>query len=372
MTAPANLKRILIVDDDPAYREMLSTMMEQLRKGLWDITTAADAGRALTILREKVVHLLLVDARMPVVDGLQLIRLVRQNHPHLRIAVLTGYADEATRATYTNNGADLFFEKPRSAEGIQTLFLTLDDLLRSTPEHGFRGVLEQVELQDLLQIECSKRNSSRIEVITHDGSGLIFIRDGAVIHAVAGEISGEAAFYHLLSLKGGELRVRAYEDPERVSITNSWMSLLMEWAQRRDEISPPASAGGSLVLHQPEPSATDAGSGDAAVSTILAHPLTEAEKTPLPHQIEEILVCSAAGEVLFERGCGRMLDCKHLLDSLVRRAAQLNAVLPLGRLEVVEFEAGQSRCAVQALSDVGVFVRAREVEPAAAGPEART
>ena len=200
MSASASHKRILVVDDDPAYVEMLRLLLDQFRRDAWEVHTAGEAGQALAILREKDMNLMLVDARMPVVDGLQLIRIARQHHPTLRIAALTGFADESARATYLANGADAFFEKPRSSEGIQTLLAALDSLLLVAPRQGFRSVLDHLELQDLLQIECSKRNSSVLEVTARSERGRIFIKDGELIHAETGSLEGEPALFSLLSL----------------------------------------------------------------------------------------------------------------------------------------------------------------------------
>lgn len=365
MSAVSPSRTILIVDDDPAYRELLTELMKQFRKNVWDVLAAPDAGKALTVLREVFAHLVVVDARMPVVDGLQLIRLIRQHYPHLRIAVLTGFADEPTRATYLDNGADLFIEKPRSSEGIQTLFITLDDLMRGTPEHGFRGVLEQVELQDLLQIECSKRNSSRLEVFAGNQRGEIFVREGAVVHAQVGDLTGEAAFFHLLSLKGGELRVRPYTEPPRTTITSSWMSLLMEWAQRRDEDTSALARSAAPILASVASDLAEGIADDAAILHLLAQPLTEAERQPPPVRIEEMFVCSASGDVLYEANCASFVARKRLLDYLSAKAARLGAAWPLGKLEVVEFDTRQGRCVAQVMADVGVFVRTSGADSAA-------
>jgi CheY-like chemotaxis protein len=349
-------KKVLIVDDDPAYLEMMGALMEQLRAGVWEVIKAGDAGKAITLLREGYINLMLVDARMPVVDGFQLIRLVRQHYPHMWIVVLTGFADEATRATYLNNGTDLFLEKPRSSEGIQTLLVALDDLLQRTPEYGFRGVMERVDLQDLLQIECSKKNSSRLEILTRSERGEIFIKEGAVIHAQTGDLIGEPAFFSLLSLKGGELRVRPYVEPACISIQNSWMSLLMEWAQHRDEVQAPPQ---HPELPQGAAASLQPAGGEETVAGLQASPLTEAEKTPLPERIEEMAVVSATGDVLYEQGCHDLLARKRWLDYLAEKGARLASLWPLGRLEMVEFEAGCGRCAAQILADVSVFVVAK-------------
>src|SRR6185369_8204634 len=150
---------ILFVDDELPLLQLFGELMRHRSGGAWDVLLAETAAKALAILKDRTLDLLVVDARMPVMSGLQLVRLARPRHPHVPAVLLTGYMDENHDA-YLREGVDVILEKPRSPEGYETLFLTLSQLLEMQKPRGFRGLLDHVELQDVIQLECLRRNSS--------------------------------------------------------------------------------------------------------------------------------------------------------------------------------------------------------------------
>src|SRR5581483_3568915 len=114
-----------------------------------------------------------------------------RRYPGVQKVVLTGYATDTHRTAALSNGADLFLEKPRTAEGMETVFATFDELTRFQPETGFRGVLRRVGLLDLIQMECLGRTSSVLAVSTPTLSGAIYIKEGTIIHAETNDLKGE-------------------------------------------------------------------------------------------------------------------------------------------------------------------------------------
>src|SRR5438876_11324394 len=190
---------------------------------------------------------------MPVMAGLQFLALLHRNYPSLLKVALTGNATESYRAACLGNGAELFLEKPVSQAGWKKLYSTLKELVRLQPEEGFRGVLRRVGLQDVLQMECLARSSSVLEISTSHAKGSVFIQEGQIVHAQAGELAGEEAFNHLLALAGGNFNLKPFSEPPARTISSSWEFLLMEAARRRDETQEPS-------LH---PSAAEAGESTA-------------------------------------------------------------------------------------------------------------
>ena len=73
--------------------------------------------------------LVVLDVRMPMVDGLQLLGIIHRRYPGMKIAVMTGNATESKRADALANGAELFIEKPVTPEGIKSVFNLLNDLV---------------------------------------------------------------------------------------------------------------------------------------------------------------------------------------------------------------------------------------------------
>lgn len=97
MAEPADpsVRRVLLVDDDPLVRGVLS---EQLVDHGFAVVELADGPAALAWLEGQVPDLLVSDLSMPGMDGLALIRAARSRRPGLPAILLTGYATEGARA----------------------------------------------------------------------------------------------------------------------------------------------------------------------------------------------------------------------------------------------------------------------------------
>src|SRR5262245_22788607 len=193
--------QFLFVDDDPQFLETV-TQSKQSSKAHWAFRTATNHLQALEQLKAQPVEIIVLDIEMPVMDGIEFLRLLRQAHPGQRVVMLSPrVGDEAARKTSMELGAVLYLEKPWTPEGFQSLFAALETLTTTTtgPQSGsgFRGVM-QVGLHDVLQMECLGRKSSILAVSAGSRKGQIFIKDGAIIHAEYGQVQGEIALYGLL------------------------------------------------------------------------------------------------------------------------------------------------------------------------------
>jgi hypothetical protein len=79
--------------------------------------------------------------------------------------------------------------------------------------------------------------------------------------------------------------------------------------------------------------------------------------------VDEMLVCSAKGEVLYEWQCGGTSDRVSFLEFLSRKSLQLGEGLGLGAFDRLEVEADRSRIIAQLKKDRGVFVRVTRQSP---------
>lgn len=115
MKAPSDVQ-ILIVDDETDLLEMLA----QLFKSFGFSVAKAENGRdALDVLNGAKVDLVLTDVRMPKMDGVELLKRIRELHPISPAVLLTsGYTDYSTADLY-NFGANGFFVKPFGAAAVR-------------------------------------------------------------------------------------------------------------------------------------------------------------------------------------------------------------------------------------------------------------
>lgn len=234
-SGPAKKFHVLFVDDSMAFLDMFNESCTALSDGTWGIRLAATADKALAILREEPIDLAVLDITMPIVDGLQLLGIIKRRHPGVKIAVMTGFATTDKRAACLSSGAELFIEKPLAAGDMKVVFNMLNELLSWTRREGFSGALPQVSLLELIQMECTGCRSSILEVRNPETVGRIYIEVGALIHAAAGALVGEKAFHRLLSLKGGDFQLKPFQAPSQRTLHGRWEPLLMEAARLFDE-----------------------------------------------------------------------------------------------------------------------------------------
>ena len=74
----SDMYRVMVVDDEPIVRKAIADQIAWSKYQISVVKTAAHAVEALDYLRENDVELMLVDVRLPVMDGLELIRQVKQ------------------------------------------------------------------------------------------------------------------------------------------------------------------------------------------------------------------------------------------------------------------------------------------------------
>ncbi len=366
----------MFVDDDAGFLEVVQNLMTAYSEGLWDVLVATDAARGLTILREQKIDLLVIDVHMPVMDGLQFLGLLHRRYPNISKAVLTGDASDPYRATCLSNGAELFLLKPTSTEGWQSLFVALNELVKFQPEEGFRGVLRRVGLQDVLQMECLARSSSVMEVSNAEMHGNIFVREGQIIHAQAGDLSGEEAFNRLMSLSGGQFNLKRFVEPPTVTISGSWEFLLMEAARKRDEAQesesplPPwaAPAGPESEAEPAGPQPDKEIAVEPGIVPVMARRLRHSKPPAAPEEnfrptIDEVLVCSTQGDVLYEWQCADANARIRFLQFLSQKSWQMRQGLPIGYFQRLEIESPKNRIVTRIDSDRALFVRASRAPP---------
>jgi len=81
---------LLLVDDEEGIRKVLSLV---LRDAGWEVRTASSAEEALSLFRQERMPIVLTDIKMPGMDGLQLLRLLKEFEPATEVVLMTGHGD---------------------------------------------------------------------------------------------------------------------------------------------------------------------------------------------------------------------------------------------------------------------------------------
>jgi hypothetical protein len=206
-------------------------------------------------------------------------------------------------------------------------------------------------------MECLGHKSSVLEIFTEKVRGKIYLSRGLIVHAESGALQGEAALYGLLALTGGEFNLQPFTEPSRRTIEGHWEFLLMESARLRDEGTQ------FFQLENPEPApATPAPAVAPEKEKETPPPSSDTELvsinfSPPSVHIQETLLCSGAGEVLYQSGCENVESRAKLLEQVEQQAAQLSSIGRVGRFDRLEVLTSDGRIVCQVQPNRRVFVR---------------
>jgi DNA-binding NtrC family response regulator len=115
-SSSASRGRILIVDDEQHAREALAALLEE---DGYEVRSAPDGFKALGVLREWPCDLLVTDLRMPVMDGLALIRKAREEFSELTCLVMTAFGSVENAVEAMKTGADDYLTKPLNFDEVE-------------------------------------------------------------------------------------------------------------------------------------------------------------------------------------------------------------------------------------------------------------
>ena len=116
--------RVLLADDQRLVRESLGTLLGLL-PGIDLVASASDGEEALTLAEEHGPDVVLMDLRMPRLDGIEATRRLHERRPEVRVISLTTYADDESVLGALRAGARGYLTKDASSEDIRDAILTV-------------------------------------------------------------------------------------------------------------------------------------------------------------------------------------------------------------------------------------------------------
>ena len=107
--------KVLLVDDERDYVEALS---ERLQMRDYSSAVVYGGEEALSIVEEDEPEVMVLDLKMPGIDGLEVLRQVKEKHPNVEVIVLTGHGSEDIARLCAELGACAYLEKPVDIEKL--------------------------------------------------------------------------------------------------------------------------------------------------------------------------------------------------------------------------------------------------------------
>jgi DNA-binding response OmpR family regulator len=222
------LKKVLIVDDEETLTWSMAKSLSK-DKDKYEVLIANNGREALQLLKTNKIDLVITDIRMPDINGLDLLVMIKKEFAETKVIIMTAYGSSDVQKEANQRGSLFYIEKPFEISEIRKIIIDLIGKRR-----GFHGKVVGLQLTDIIQMNCLSRLTTALIVTRDSEKGVIYFNEGEVVHAECGEQKGTEAFYKILSWQEGEFVSNIGFVPPIQTIYQSWEHLLVE-AMRRDD-----------------------------------------------------------------------------------------------------------------------------------------
>ena len=180
--------KLLLVDDEQLIREGLAYLLSNFPE-VELVGQASNGEEAVAICRAKPVDIVLMDIRMPLMDGCQATKVIKTEFPDIKVLILTTFKDDAYIASTMKNGASGYLLKNSSPQLIYNSLLTaLSGGMVIAPDVSER----MQQKRDTIDLESYGLTAREREIILLMAEGFsnkeigdrIFLTEGSVKNAV--------------------------------------------------------------------------------------------------------------------------------------------------------------------------------------------
>ena len=134
--------KILIVDDDENIRNTVKVILED--EGYF-VDTAASGGEAIQKTQKTTYNIALLDIRLPDMEGVELLKLIKEGVPRTRKIMVTGYPSMQNAIAALNKNADAYLIKPVDIENLLATVKNQLQLQEDEKEFSEQKVTEFIE-----------------------------------------------------------------------------------------------------------------------------------------------------------------------------------------------------------------------------------
>jgi CheY-like chemotaxis protein/anti-sigma regulatory factor (Ser/Thr protein kinase) len=175
--AAAPVYTVLVVDDSAMDRHMAGAIVQKIEG--WQATFASDGREALDSLRQRTPDVVLTDLQMPEMDGLELVRAIRAQHPLVPVILMTAHGSEDLAIQALRIGAASYVPKKYLARDLAD---TLDSVLAASQTH--------------------RREQRILDSLVHHETHYFLDNDVAVVAPLVGHLEHNLERMHLCEPSG--------------------------------------------------------------------------------------------------------------------------------------------------------------------------
>jgi len=167
-------RSVLIVDDEPNMRKTLADILHD--EG-YEVSTAASGEEAVEMCSGEGYDIVLLDVRMPGIDGVEAFRQIRRHQENVRVIMMSAYSVDELKEAALDEGAIAFLSKPLDVERVVKLIGEVKDtaILVVESEEPTASTLHAALKQQGYRVTVTKRPHDALELAEQIRFDLIFI-----------------------------------------------------------------------------------------------------------------------------------------------------------------------------------------------------
>ena len=224
------IRKVLFVDDDQI---MLLALQKRLEKynDTFSIILAEDGFEAVRKLKENSVSLVVLDLKMPRMDGVSLLSHISGKYPDIPVIIISGYRTEEMHRLSREKEVVAYISKPFQIDDLAKVILST---LRREAEGGTLHNVSPVVFLQLMEMESRTCTIRLIDRATEKG-GVLFFREGQLCDARVDQVKGINAAYIIFTWEDVTLFIRN-ECPVDANVINSSLQpIIMKAVGMKDE-----------------------------------------------------------------------------------------------------------------------------------------
>ncbi|MFC1461975.1 response regulator [Verrucomicrobiota bacterium] len=149
-----NRRSVLILDDDRVIREQLN---KELRKLFFTTFGAANAKEAEEILAREKIDIVVLDVKLPDINGLEVLTRIKQKQPECEVVVITGFGTQEIAIQSLRRGAIDYIEKPIRMDELSTALGRAQEKLAERDELSYKNTL--------LVVDDDEKTATRLKML---------------------------------------------------------------------------------------------------------------------------------------------------------------------------------------------------------------
>ncbi len=175
------MKKILVVDDEDFIRDNLERILDEES---YDLYLASNGREALNLTKREDIDLILLDLNLPDIDGIELLKKIKDDFPHILVIIITGYASVESAVQALKLGAYDYIKKPFKADAIKLIVrLAIEtqglkrevDILRKQNRRlgGIRIIAESAPMKMIIEQikQVAVHEETTVLIIGESGTG---------------------------------------------------------------------------------------------------------------------------------------------------------------------------------------------------------